>query len=67
MQKFQMNDKIYVQESSACLLEHSVHDIIIIAIVVIFIIIIICLRSLQNLSSLNNYSVIVEIDRKGDN
>ena len=49
MQKFQMNDYIYMQESSFCLVEQTVQDIIII----IIIIIIIRLRSEQYLSFLN--------------
>ena len=56
MQKFQVNDLIYVQESSVCLLdllEQTVH-------IIIIIIIINCLRLLQDLSFLNNHSVVVK-------
>ena len=57
MQKFQMNDLIYVQESSVCLLElleQTVHTIIIINNIII------CLHLLQDLSFLNNHSVVVK-------
>ena len=53
MQKFQVNDLIYLQESSVCLLElleQTVHTIIIIN----------CLHLLQGLSFLNNHSVVVK-------
>ena len=62
MQKFQMNDKNYVQESPVCLLQKTVHVIIIIVtiIFIITIIIIICLHSLQDLSFINNHSVVVK-------
>ena len=56
MQKFQVNDLIYVQESSVCLLdllEQTVH-------IIIIIIIINCLHLLQDLSFLNNHSVVVK-------
>ena len=53
MQKFQVNDLFYVQESPVCLLElleQTVNTIIIIN----------CLHLLQDLSFLNNHSVVVK-------